>query len=92
MLLTVLVVDRGAALQHAGEIGRLQRRLRREGEDFFGEVQQIPPVPIGHGDQTFTGVSRQRQRLFLQRFSAGHELLHGLSVQAFENQHLTTRE
>ena len=93
MAVLLLVVERGAPLQHLDEAGRLQRFARpRRAPHVLGEVEQRAAVAVRHAEQRVARVRGQRQRPALHRLGTGQQLAQRLRVEGAEHQDASARQ
>ena len=77
-----LIIKRHALLNGLGQRlgGQRQRPFRNAGENFLHKIENVAPVPIGHGDQRRLGLRVNRQRPLLKHFGPGHQGRHGVRI------------
>ena len=74
MALAVLVVDRDAAVEQSGELGRIERLLDLDREQRLGLVEHEAAVAVRGRDQGVARLGRERQRAAHQRLGAVEQL------------------
>ena len=87
-----LVVKRRAALHRLGKAGGIERHLGRQAKEFFGEIEEIAPVAIGHVEQSRMGGAIERQLVTHQIFGAGQQQFHRRRVEAVKHEDLGAGE
>ena len=92
MALAVLVVDRHAAVEQFGQLGRAERLGDLDREEGFGLVEQEAAVAVGAGDQRVARFRRDGQGAVLDRFGAADQLLECVMVEPPQDQHLAARQ
>ncbi len=88
MFLARLVVKRCAALHGGDEGGGIQRLHCFQRGKFFGEVQHITAIAIGHGAQGCPRIFGERKFLAIMSFGALEQRFESRIIEPAQHQHL----
>ena len=92
MLLAALVVERRTPLHRGHQRRRIERLDDLQSCHFFGQVEQITPVAVGHGAQAGARILVERKFLAVMGFGALQQGFERRIVEPAQHQHLGARQ
>ena len=88
----VLVVDRHAAVQKVGQLGRAERLFDLDREQGLDLVEEEAAVAVGACDQRFARFTGHGKTALLDRLRAANQFFERGMVEPPKDQHLAARE